>query len=225
MPLPALILLALVVQGDEQSITVVARPWAPFISPMGEPFRARAANDDTLARWFQRADRNQDSVLTADEMRADAERFFATLDTDHDGEITPEEIVHYEWQSAPEIQVNSKWKRSRGQAARDPAPTADKNRVDGYRMDGLQGAARYALLNIPEPVASADADFNRAITLDEFRRAAAYRFQLLDTKRVGKLTLPDLQALLPQRPENGRPPKRRKDAPDPRIGNPLPSSD
>ena len=37
---------------------------------------------------------------------------------------------------------------------------------------GLQGAARYALLNIPEPVAAADTDFNRGITLEEFRQAA-----------------------------------------------------
>ena len=44
------------------------------------------------------------------------------------------------------------------------------NTIDGYRFDGLQGAARYGLLNIPQPVAGADADFNRAITLDEFRQ-------------------------------------------------------
>ena len=38
------------------------------------------------------------------------------------------------------------------------------------------------LLNIPEPVAAADTDFNRAITLEEFRQAAIERFQLLDRR-------------------------------------------
>ena len=232
MPVPALILpfIAAFVQGAGQPITVVAHPWAPFISPMGEPFRARTATDDTLARWFQGADRNQDGAITADEMKADADRFFASLDTNRDGEITPEELVHYEWELAPEIQVNSKWKRRRGEPAEQrPAgsdkPRVEDRRVDGYRIGGLQGAARYSLLNIPEPVAGADADFNRAVTLDEFRRAAAYRFQLLDSKRQGKLTLQDLQSLVPGRPENGRRPKERKDARDPRIGNPLPPGD
>ena len=41
MPLPALIvpiLLSLAV-AEESPIVVKAYPWAPFISPMGEPFR------------------------------------------------------------------------------------------------------------------------------------------------------------------------------------------
>ena len=35
-------------------ITVTGHAWAPFISPMGEPFRARTPDDDTLADWFGR---------------------------------------------------------------------------------------------------------------------------------------------------------------------------
>ena len=38
-------------------------------------------------------------------MRADAARFFATLDTNHDGELDPDEIAHYENEVAPEVQV------------------------------------------------------------------------------------------------------------------------
>src|SRR5207302_2793480 len=52
-----------------------------FISPMGEPFRPTARDDDTLADWFRQADRNHDGQLTLDEMQQDAERFFALLDT------------------------------------------------------------------------------------------------------------------------------------------------
>ena len=111
-----------VAAADEPPITVKAYPWAPFISPMGEPFRARSTADDTLAKWFVQADRNHDGLVTPDEMQADAERFFATLDKNHDHEIEPEELVHYEWEVAPEIQVNSRTRRPpAGLATRSPA--------------------------------------------------------------------------------------------------------
>jgi hypothetical protein len=54
---------------------------------------------------------------------------------------------------------------------------------------------RYALLNIPEPVISADADFNRGVSIEEFRRAASKRFQLLDLNHTGRLTLATLQTV------------------------------
>src|SRR5690348_14124341 len=99
-------------------ITVTAHPWAPFISPMGEAFRAHNGSEDTLANWFYQADRDRDGLLTAVEMRADADRFFATLDTGRDGQIDPDELAHYEWEIAPEIQVMSKTRRTPG----EPAP-------------------------------------------------------------------------------------------------------
>jgi Ca2+-binding EF-hand superfamily protein len=222
-------------------ITVTGHAWAPFISPMGEPFRAHSATDDTLADWFYKADRNHDGYITADEMMADAERYFAALDSNHDGQIDPDELAHYEWEVAPEIQVMSKTRRVPGQPppkAR-PSDSGDPNADEDHsrarkreraaELDAslglagaLQGAARYSLLNIPEPVAAADTDFNRAISLDEFRAAAVARFQLLDSARQGRLTLAQLEAL-PHAPDiNGRRPKRKENADDIRIGNPLP---
>ena len=92
-------------------ITVTAYRWAPFLSPMGEPFRSRTPDDDPFARWFHQADGNRDGMLTADEMRADAERFFAALDRNQDGKIDSMERMTYELEIAPEVQVNSQWKR------------------------------------------------------------------------------------------------------------------
>ena len=211
-------------------ITVTGYPWAPFISPMGEPFRARTPDDDPFARWFYQADANRDGMLTADEMRADAERFFNVLDSSRDGRIDSEERMAYEASIAPEVQINSQWKRTRQEAAADRErgdrrPRRFENNIDGYQLDGLQGAARYNLLNIPEPVSGADADFNRIVTLDEFRAAAAYRFQLLDSNRLGRVTLQELRVLLPSRPKEGRRVKRAKNAVDTRIGLPLPKGD
>ena len=221
-----------VAMAEEAPIVVKAYPWAPFISPMGEPFRPPSSGEAPIARWFVRADRNRDGMLTVDEMQADADQFFARLDSNHDNQIDPQEISAYEYEIAPDVQVNSQWKRRRGEAAAKPEPDRDRpwddsrkreDRYDGYRSEGLQGAARYGLLNIPQPVASTDADFNRLITLAEFRQAASYRFKLLDSNGQGRITLAELQTRLPTRPK-GKQAKQAKDALDSRIGLPLPES-
>jgi len=130
-----------------------------FISPMGEPFRNRTG--DALADWFNQADRNHDGRLTLEEMQQDAERFFAALDVNHDGEIDPDEITRYETQIAP------------------------RNR------------ASLGLLNISEPVTTADANFNRGISLQEFRTAAEKRFAALDLDHRGSLSLDALERIRP----------------------------
>lgn len=137
-----------------------------FMSPMGEPFFERGQGQDGLTVWFHQADANRDGVLTADEFAQDAQRFFLTLDTNHDGEIDPDEITHYETVVAPS-----------GLAGNESA------------------AGRFGLLQIPEPVASADTNFNRGVSADEFRAAAASRFQLLDATHTGRLTLSQLEGI------------------------------
>jgi Ca2+-binding EF-hand superfamily protein len=218
-------------------ISVTGHAWAPFISPMGEPFRAHTIADDTLADWFRSADRDHDGMLSVDEMRADAERFFAKLDTNHDGQIDPDELASYEWDIAPDIQVNSRTRNPPGVAAPIKAQDGEERRSgrgrwrpgggedDGTVLGiggGLQGAARYGLLNMPEPVAAADTNFDRIISLGEFKEAATARFQLLDAKRTGTLNLAQLQALRPPPPAPGHTPKRDANALDRRVGNPLP---
>ena len=228
-------LLLVLAAEEDPPITVRGYPWAPFISPMGEPFRPPTTGEAPIARWFVQADQNRDGILTANEMQIDADRFFARLDSNQDGQIDREEMKTYEWEIAPEIQVNSNWRTPRGQAAPKAEPNLNhpgdsgwwdsrKDQHDGYQADGLQGAARYGILNIPQPVASADADFNRLITLFEFRQAASFRFKLLDSRGLDRLTLADLETRLPDRPK-GRRAKRDKNAKDTRIGNPLPEDD
>jgi Ca2+-binding EF-hand superfamily protein len=226
-------------------VVVTGRGGVPFISPMGEPIRARVANEDTLARWFYQVDRNRDAYLTPDELVADATRYFDVLDTNHDGQIDPDELVHYEWTVAPEIQVNSRLRRARAPGEKPVETEAKPNDTeagspwghsrgdgDGERKakrdarqgsfdEGPQGAGRYALLNMPEPVAAADADFNRSITLAEFRQAAIDRFQLLDKKHEGRLSLAELEVMKPALPDAKNRKKRRDDEPDDRVGVPL----
>lgn len=231
MPLPAL-LAALLLSSPDSDIVVTGHQVPPFISPMGEPFRGRVGGRDAFVAWFVQADSNHDNTLTLNELQADADRFFAKLDLNRDGQIDPDELVQYEWEIAPEIQVNSRFKRPGAPVIRDDPLSLDapangkrhrnRDREAAYDPDGLQGASRYALLNMPEPVAAADANLNRAISLSEFRQAAIIRFQLLDGRHQGKLTLQDLEARLPKLPKPGKRPKRNPDQPDRRVGVPLP---
>jgi hypothetical protein len=192
-----------------------------FISPMGEPFRSDGRDDDTLADWFRQADRNHDGQLTLEEMQLDADRFFAVLDLNHDGEIDPDEITHYEETVAPEIA--SRRHLSVAGFDADQAPGGYGGRGAGRGGDGHhrggggdhrgggnwgggrggesdRGAARFGLLDLPEPVASADSDFNRGVSLAEFRQAAGQRFLALDLDHQGYLTLPGLANIRPAPP-------------------------
>lgn len=154
-----------------------------FMSPMGEPMFGRRLGEDGLVPWFLATDANHDGLVTGDEMAADAERFFKILDVDQDGEIGPDEITRYETEIAPQVRVRVAMSEIGNRVGRNGRPGADDE----------AGAGRYGLLQIPEPVITADSDFNRGVSLEEFRRAALARFQLLDTNRSGGLTLSHLQ--------------------------------
>ena len=175
-----------------------------FISPMGEPFHGNRG-EDALAAWFTQADANHDGYLTVEEMQADAERFFGRLDVNHDGEIDPDEITSYENMVAMEMS------RGRLEAVATPAiatgaPGGDTGGFRGghrgaenFDRPGAvhQGAARFGLLDLPEPVISADENFNRGVSLSEFRSAASHRFVALDLDHKGRLTLAGLENIRP----------------------------
>ncbi len=181
-----------------------------FISPAGKPYRARPGEPYPVVTWFADADANHDGKLTRDEMRADAAAFFHTLDTNHDGVIDGFEVQAYEQSVAPEILPRIE--NLRAGEGFDPnldladqrnteRPDSSGQRRGGFQMrqprqakgeTGAQGAAVYSLINQPEPVAAADADFDGKVTLPEFEAAADRHFEILDTKQQGYLTLAGL---------------------------------
>jgi len=170
------------------------------MSPMGEPFQGRAGGVDGLAVWFQQADLNHDGVITRDEMTADAQRFFETLDTDHSGEIDPEETTHYEQVIAPQVHTGyiqasdvSGGGDQRAHGRRGDRRYADFAGAFGGNEEARAG--RFGLLQIPEPITSADTDFNRGVSAQEFKTAAIQRFGLLDIDRTGRLTLSELERI------------------------------
>jgi Ca2+-binding EF-hand superfamily protein len=193
-----------------------------FISPMGEPFRPSSRDDDSLADWFRQADRNHDGQVTLDEMQQDADRFFAILDGNHDGEIDPDEISHYENVIAPEVISGSSYGLME-------AADSNEGRTRGHRHAGFirgsedqhQGAGRFGLLDLPEPVVSADSNFNRGVSQAEFRAAAAQRFMALDLDHHGFLTLPSLETIRPAPPAAPKKPDRSKDPDDSALPDPV----
>ena len=152
-----------------------------FISPMGEPFRRDQGPVEPIERWFQGADTDHDGALNVTEFQADAARFFGTLDVNHDGEIAPDEIARYETQVAPEVQMGMRM------------ATFGNNRNRRQRSgEGPFGMGSQALLAIPEPVISADADLNRGVSPAEFRHTAGQRFLLVDRNHDGRITHDEL---------------------------------
>jgi hypothetical protein len=187
-----------------------------FVAPMGEPFRGASGQPYPSVTWFAAADRNADGAIDRAEFVADADRFFRTLDRDHDGRLVPEEVIAYEAEVAPEISVYAGGVR--GRELMPPDAFRPHNGESDYHEP--LGAGRFGWLNIPEPVAATDGDVDRVITRKEFAEAAGRRFEALDPDGKGKLTLaalgktPEQQAI--EGPCRPRPKRTRKQEDDER---------
>jgi len=182
-----------------------------FISPMGEPFRG----PDGFGAWLAGADADHDGAVTLQEFRADGERFFKLLDTDGNGFIDGFEMQAYERERVPEIATvgieegprgggffgggrgrGGGGRRGGGGGTREgggpPGGQGGDKPQDAapgvFRGAGRDGAARFSLLNIPQPVANCDEDGNGRVTLAEWNHAATRRFEMLDKAKTGRLT-------------------------------------
>jgi hypothetical protein len=164
-----------------------------FISPMGEPFRG----EDGFGAWLAAADHDRNGAVSLAEFRADADRFFKLLDADGSGFIDGFETQAYERERVPEIasvsfEEGGPGRRGGGLVGRRGGPPrGDQPQADaggGFRGAGRSGAARFSLLNIPQPVANCDEDGNGRVTAAEWGHAADRRFAVLDKARSGALT-------------------------------------
>jgi hypothetical protein len=170
-------------------------PPAPtlFISPAGQPFHAGPGEPYPVAKWFALANKAGDGKLTRAEFRADAEAFFHILDENHDGIVDGFEVNDYEQNVVPEIMgAYSGASGVRGRRGSGPAPNGRSGGPSADANAVLQGAAVYGLLNEPEPVTATDLNLDGRITLAEFLKAADRRFDKLDAKQLGYLTLDTL---------------------------------
>jgi hypothetical protein len=66
---------------------------------------------------------------------------------------------------------------------------------------GREGAARYSLINEPEPIAAADANLDGKVTLAEWMAITDRRFIRLDHNQSGRLTKDNLLHPQPKAPK------------------------
>jgi hypothetical protein len=194
-----------------------------FVSPAGEPFRRTEGGPQPMRAWFEQADTDHDGAIGWAEFEADFVRYFAVLDANHDGEIGPEEVAHYEQAILPEMQSRvgggggMGMMRGGGMGRRPDGVGGGGRRGGGMRRGGggrqgpgmgtmamMSGAARFGLLPVAHPIMDADTNFNRGVSQEEFTQAAARRFGMLDTAHGGRLTLEQLMQLRRQEFAPGR---------------------
>jgi hypothetical protein len=187
-----------------------------FISPFGQPFRAKLDAPYPVVDWFKQADKNADGRIDHAEFRADAAAFFTALDANGDGVLDSAEVWFYEHRVAPEIlglrvtvagaergrpvgrHGGLLWLAQGGgnQGVMGVLPPGDavptEPRIPHSIDESRNGASPFSFFDQPEPVTAADLDFTGYITKKNFLRLADVHFQSLDRKELGYLTLDGL---------------------------------
>ena len=202
-----------------------------FASPFGEPFMAGPTEPYPVVQWFEGADADQDGRLTPEEFAADGQRWFGVVDQNGDGEISPAESRAYEDVIArlfagitlPAAQggrggSGRSGRRggflgglSLGGAGQDAPPSdpVDRTPRRTYAQAGTP-LAMAGLLNVPQPVKTADTNTNQRITQAEWAAVTVRWFGLLDANRDGVLTLAELPETQLQAAAHEQPRGRRR---------------
>jgi Ca2+-binding EF-hand superfamily protein len=130
--------------------------------------------------------------FTADRSGNALADWFAQADRNHDGMLTKDEMLQDAERFFVTLDVNHDGEIDPDEITRYETQIAPANR----RSLGL--------LPISEPVATADSNFNRGVTLNEFRTAADKRFGALDIDKRGVLMLDRLEDIRPAGPARDR---------------------
>ena len=124
--------------------------------------------------------------------------WFAKADQNHDGAVTKDEMVADAERFFARLDVNHDGEIDPDEITRYETQIAPRNR------------ASLGLLNMSEPVTTADTNFNRGISVQEFRTAAEKRFAALDLDHRGSLSLDVLERIRPAGPA-----REKRDPDDP----------
>lgn len=175
---------------------------AVYMSLMGEPYWTNEAGEHPFDQWLKTADQDGDGAVSSVEFRNDADAFFASLDTSGDKIIDGDEMTAYE-QLAPGRT------RAAGGGAKLPSSARTKPTSSAPVEEGQvalvtsgnvpsatrihPGGGRINFAEVPQPVAMADRNLDRRVTLEEFRKTADRRFTNYDVDKDGRLTRKELR--------------------------------
>ena len=173
-----------------------------YMSLMGEPFRTSEAGEPPFDQWLKLADLDGDGTVSRLELRGDAETFFASLDANADKIIDADEMAQYErdtpgrTRAAGGLSAAASSNRptpqssapvEKGQVALVTSNAPSATRVHPGQAPKINGA------NVPQPVAMADLNLDRRVTIDEFLKTAGKRFTNYDVDQDGRLTRKELR--------------------------------
>jgi len=173
-----------------------------YISLMGEPFRTGDSGEPAFDQWLKLADENGDGSISRVEFRADAQTFFTALDANGDKVIDADEMAQYERDapgrtraaggltapassSRPTAQSSAPVEKGQVALVTTNAPSA--TRIHPGLAPSINGA------NVPQPVAMADLNLDRRVTIEEFLKTAGKRFTNYDVDQDGRLTRKELK--------------------------------
>lgn len=172
-----------------------------YMSLMGEPFRTNDAGEAPFDQWLKLADQDGDGTISRLEFRGDAETFFAALDANQDKVIDADEMAQYERDAPGRTRAagglmaapssnrptpKSSAPVEKGQVALVTSNAPSATRIHPGLAPSINGA------NVPQPVAMADLNLDRRVTLDEFLKTAGKRFTNYDVDQDGRLTRKEL---------------------------------
>ncbi len=173
-----------------------------YMSLMGEPYWTNSAGVAPFDQWLKMADLDEDGAISNVEFVKDADAFFESLDLNGDKIIDGDEMAKYE-QLAPGRT------RAAGGGAQMPSSVRPKAKASTTVEQGQvgvvsgsdapsatrihPGGGRINFAEVPQPVAMADANLDRRVTVEEFRRTAAKRFSNYDVDKDGRLTRKELR--------------------------------
>lgn len=190
-----------------------------FLDPLGKLWEV--PGQDGLDVWFAATDLNHDGFIDRAEITAAAKAWFATLDLNHDGVIDPDEEIAYEAdRTGGHGALLDPTAAARDEGGEDRRPHG-KKRGHAADLEDRTGA----LMDVANPVISADLNMDRGVSLVEAVSAATRRLALLDINGDGKLSLDEArqrrasQQSTKRERENTRPADQQPSDPSNPAGN------
>jgi Ca2+-binding EF-hand superfamily protein len=170
-----------------------------YMSLMGELFRTNADGEDPLDQWFKLADQDGDGTISRLEFRSDAQFFFASLDTNGDKVIDGDEMAEYEKMAPGRTRAAGGASTSSSRPQATSSAPVEQGQVAVVSSGNVPSATRIHpgggpidFSDMPQPVAMADLNLDRRVTLDEFMKTADKRFTTYDANGDGRLTRKEL---------------------------------